>query len=137
MFPQSTSASDLHRDECGSLGSCEPPLAPGPACQCRSRNPQAMLDMGLGELRGTGTLGTALVAGTAPVPSARPAQGSWGSPSVAQAEPRALPGGRGSGTTRSIRDMGSWPWGHELSWTHGALGMWLEKGHLLAGDCEG
>lgn len=39
----------------------------------------------------------------------------------------------GSDTARSIRDMGSWPWGHELSWTLGAL----EKGHLLAGDCEG
>lgn len=80
MFPQSTSASDLHRDECGSLGSCE-------ACQCRSRNPRAVLDMVLGGLWGTGTLGMALVSGTAPVSSAGPAQGSWGSPSVVQAEP--------------------------------------------------
>lgn len=33
--------------------------------------------------------------------------------------------------------MGSWPWGQELSWTQGVLGMWLEKGFLLAEGCEG
>lgn len=86
MFPQSTSASDLHKDECGSLGSCEPPLALGPVCWCHSQSPWVMLDAGLGGLRGTGTPGMALVAGTAPVSLAGPAQGSWGSHSGVGAE---------------------------------------------------
>lgn len=87
MFPQSTSASDLHRDECGSLGSCESLLALGPVCWGHSQNPWAMLSAGLGGLWSTGTPGMALVTGTVPVSSAWPAQGSWGSCCGAQAEP--------------------------------------------------
>lgn len=105
MFPQSTSASDLHRDECGSLGSCQPLLALGPACRCHSQNPWAMLEAGLGGLQGTGTPGMALVAGTAPVSSARPAPGSWGSRGGVRAEPR----GRGQALRASSGTWGAGP----------------------------